>query len=230
MRKPNPNPKNPQRRLTEKQRRFAKEYLVDFNATRAAERAGYDTTPGGLRHMGSVLLSNPLVQAAIAEHRKKLIDSEGVSPEDVVRELKRLAFANMQDYMRVGPDGDPVLDFSGLTRAQAAALVEVTVDRYVEGRGEDARTVKRVKFKLADKLNALVNLGKHLGMFKEKTDITVHGRVEHVQPVFKIDELEGLSAAEREAVRGLLSNRARQPGAGPEGAGPVREPNAGGLH
>ena len=35
--------------------------------------------------------------------------------------------------MRIGPDGDPVLDFENLTRDQAAALQEVTVETYMEG-------------------------------------------------------------------------------------------------
>ena len=30
--------------LTDKQRRFAQEYVVDFNATQAATRAGYSST------------------------------------------------------------------------------------------------------------------------------------------------------------------------------------------
>jgi phage terminase small subunit len=77
----------------------------------------------------------------------------------------------MQDYMKAGPDGDPYLDFSGLTREQAAALVEVTVEDFKDGRGEDARDVRRVKFKLADKKAALVDIGKHLGMFKERVEL-----------------------------------------------------------
>jgi phage terminase small subunit len=64
-----------------------------------------------------------------------------------------------------------VLDFSGLTRDQAAALVEVTVENFLDGRGETAREVRRVKFKLADKRAALVDIGKHLGMFVEKSNI-----------------------------------------------------------
>jgi phage terminase small subunit len=46
--------------------------------------------------------------------------------------LGRIAFANLMDYMRIGPSGDPSLDWSGLTREQAAALTEVTVDDYIE--------------------------------------------------------------------------------------------------
>jgi phage terminase small subunit len=90
----------------------------------------------------------------------------------ILEELAKLAFANMADYMRVGADGDPVLDFSKLTRDQAAALVEVTVEDYLDGRGEDARKVRRVRFKLADKRGALVDLGKHLGIFKERVEHT----------------------------------------------------------
>ena len=78
----------------------------------------------------------------------------------------------MADYMRVGADGDPVLDFSKLTRDQAAVLTEVTVEDYVDGRGEDARQVRRVKFKLASKLVALELLGKHLGLFKDRVEHT----------------------------------------------------------
>jgi hypothetical protein len=60
------------------------------------------------------------------------------------------------------------------TRDQAAALVEVTVDDFRDGRGEDARNVRRIRFKLADKRAALVDLGKHFSFFKE--------RIEHSGP------------------------------------------------
>src|SRR5712691_2067473 len=36
-----------------------------------------------------------------------------------------MAYANMKDYMRAGQHGEPRLDFSELTRDQAAALQEV---------------------------------------------------------------------------------------------------------
>jgi phage terminase small subunit len=83
----------------------------------------------------------------------------------VVDELRKIAFANMAGYMRAQASGDPYLDFSMLTRDQAAALQEVTVDTYVEGHGEDVRDVRRIKFRLGEKRAALVDLGKHLGVF-----------------------------------------------------------------
>jgi phage terminase small subunit len=118
------------------------------------------------------LLGNAKVSARIAELKGIAAQASTIEATRVLHELAKLAFANMADYMRVGPDGDPVLDFSKLTRDQAAALVEVTVEDFLDGRGENARQVRRVKFKLADKRAALVDLGKHLGLFKDRVEHT----------------------------------------------------------
>jgi phage terminase small subunit len=156
--------------MTPKQQRFVEEYLVDLNATQAAIRAGYSSDTA--RQMGSENLSKPNIADAIAERRATLSAATGVTAERVIRELSLIGFANMQDYMRVGHEGDPVLDFSALTRDQAAALAEVTVEDFKDGRGEDARDVRRVKFKLSDKRAALVDLGRHLKLFTDKVEHT----------------------------------------------------------
>lgn len=157
-------------KLTPKQQKFIAEYLIDLNATQAAIRAGYSKKTAN--RIASETLSKPLVAAEVAFRQAKRADKLEITAEAVVAELAKLGFCNMQDYMRAGANGDPYLDFSALTRDQAAALSEVTVDDYVEGRGEDAREVKRVKFKLADKRAALVDLGRHLGLFKERVELT----------------------------------------------------------
>ena len=106
--------------------------------------------------------------AAVAAARARLRETFECTSEDIARELHRLGFANMADYIRVGANGDPYVDLSGLTREQAAAIAEVTVEDFLDGRGEDARDVRRVRFKLTDKRGALVDLAKLLGYFKEK--------------------------------------------------------------
>lgn len=156
--------------LNDKQRRFVDEYLKDLNATQAAIRAGYSKKTA--EQTASRLLSFVKVKEAIAEAMKNREKRTEITQDKVLRELAKIGFANMADYMRVGADGDPYLDFSKLTADQAAALVEVTVEDFKDGRGEDARDVRRVKFKLADKRAALVDIGKHLGMFKDKVEIT----------------------------------------------------------
>ena len=147
--------------------------IVEGSSGRAAYgAAGYRAKGVVADANASRLLTNAKVSARIAELKGLAAQASTVEATRVLTELAKLAFANMLDYMRVGPDGDPVLDFSKLTRDQAAALVEVTVEDYLDGRGEDARKVRRVRFKLADKRGALVDLGRHLGLFKERVEHT----------------------------------------------------------
>lgn len=156
--------------LSPKQRRFADEYLVDLNATQAAIRAGYSEKTA--KQIGSRLLTNVDIASAITSAQGKLSEKTGITAERVLNELALLGFANMKDYIRIGPDGDPYTSFEGLTRDQAAAIGELTVEDFKDGRGEDARDVRRVRFKMSDKRSALVDIGKHLGMFKEKVEHT----------------------------------------------------------
>ncbi len=156
--------------LSEKQKRFVAEYLIDLNATQAAIRAGYSAKTA--QQQGSRLLSNVVVQEELSRQQSKVAERLEISKERIVDELAKIGFANMLDYMRAGLDGDPYLDFSGLTRDQAAALSEVTVEDFKDGRGEDARDVRRVKFKLHDKKGALVDLAKMLGFIVEKHEHT----------------------------------------------------------
>jgi len=156
--------------MNTRQAMFVQEYLVDLNATQAAIRAGYSAKTAYAQ--ASRLLSDVKIAAAVTEAKAKRSERVGVSADNVLAELAKLGFANMADYMKPTPSGDPRLDFSALTRDQSAALTEVTVEDFVEGRGEDARDVRRVKFKLADKRAALVDIGKHLGMFIDRHEMT----------------------------------------------------------
>lgn len=120
----------------------------------------------------SRLLKNAGFAARIAELKGEAAKGAVMSAQQVLEGLSQLAGANMLDYMRVGADGDPVVDFANLTRDQAACLQEVTVETFLDGGGKDAREVRKVKFKLADKRAALVDLGRHYGLFKDKVEHT----------------------------------------------------------
>jgi len=156
--------------LTPKQQRFVDEYLIDLNATQAAIRAGYSVATA--EQQASRLLRNVKVAALVAERQASIARKLEITQELVARELALLGFANMLDYVSIGAEGDAFVDLSGLTREQAAAITEVVVEDFKDGRGEDARDVRRVKFKLADKRAALVDLGRHLGMFKDRVEHT----------------------------------------------------------
>jgi phage terminase small subunit len=154
--------------LTIKQNGFAMAYIESGNASEAYRRS-FDAgkmAPHSIEVEASRLLQNPEVSLRVeelqAEHRKR----HDITVDRILTELSKIGFSNMLDYVKVdGPDA--FVDLSTLTRDQAAAIQEVTVEDYKDGRGENARDVRRVKVKLSDKRAALVDLGKHLGMFKE---------------------------------------------------------------
>lgn len=106
---------------------------------------------------------------------EKVIERAAITTEQVIQELAKIGFANMLDYSRVTDEGDPFVDLSAVTRDQAAAISAFTIEDFKDGRGEDARDVRKVTFKLHDKRAALVDIGRHLGMFKDKVELTGAG-------------------------------------------------------
>ena len=150
--------------------------------------------------------------------------------ERVEVELGRIGFANMMDYMRVGPSGDPVLDFSKLTREQAAALTEVTVDDYVDGRGENARDVRKVKFKLGDKRAALMDIAKLFSWIVERRENKIVNEfdsmtTEEVEAWLDEQAERRMKVRERTHLRVVRGGRGRAPAEGGIGSPKPRTAN-----
>jgi phage terminase small subunit len=150
--------------------KFCHEYVVDMNGKQAAIRAGFSERSAAVT--ASQLLTKPNVKALVNKLTEKIVDKYEVNAERVIRELALLGFSNMQDYITITDKGDAFVDLSSLTRDQAAAIQEVIVDSYMEGRGADAREVKRTRFKLVDKKSSLETLARHLGLLREKVEVT----------------------------------------------------------
>lgn len=111
------------------------------------------------------LMKNPEFAARVSELKTVAADGAVLTARQVLEELTKIARANMQDFIEAE---FATKDISELTRDQAAALQEVTVETFMVGKGDEAREVRRVKFKLADKLGALSDLGRHYGLFTDK--------------------------------------------------------------
>lgn len=75
--------------LTTKQQRFVEEYMVDFNATQAAIRAGYSKKTADV--IGCENLGKPKIAKAIAERGRKLTEKADVTTTEIVEGLKREA-------------------------------------------------------------------------------------------------------------------------------------------
>jgi phage terminase small subunit len=139
---------------------FAQNIAMGLQNTDAYLKAGYyrNTNPasnGAINLLSKRLKARPHVRARIAEIVAKAAATAEITVERVLHELAVIAFANIQDYLGVE-------DFNSLTRDQKAPLREVTVE---ELRSGDKVASRLVKYKLSDKQAALVDLGKHFGMF-----------------------------------------------------------------
>lgn len=137
--------------------RFSREYLVDSNATRASISAGY--AENSAAQTGWYLLRLPKVVARIAELRAEITDKLEIKAEDVLSEVKAIAYANIHDFLDIGENGNARIDLARPTRAQFAAVESVQFD----GDG-------KIRLKLQPKLNALVKLGEHLGLWKSERE------------------------------------------------------------
>ena len=141
-------------------RAYAKAFKIDKEESNAGWRATCAIN-------GGILSEKRHIAAYVRYVREKIRARMEVTPERVLHELACMAYANMADFQVIQEDGTAVTDLSGLTREQFASVQEMTVDVYMEGKGEGAKEVKSVKLKLAPKIAALELLGKHMKLFTE---------------------------------------------------------------
>ena len=141
---------NKPRKLTDRQRRFVDEYLIDLNAVQAAIRAGY--AKKSAHENAYIILRRPGVnddiQTAMAERAART----HITQDRVLEELAAVAFFDPADMASVPMNGPE--DFSRLPKHARGAIA---------GWGWDSRGNFMVK--LTPKTPALVALAKHLGLF-----------------------------------------------------------------
>ena len=157
--------------LTPKQKIFADEYLIDLNATRAYKVAYPKVRKDeSARVNGSKLLTNTNVVAYIDERMKEREKRTEITQDRVLQELTKLGFF---DIRKLFDDSGKPVDISMLDDDPAACIAGLEVVDYFEGAGEDKEFVGYIKkYKLSDKLKALEMLGRHLGMFKDKLELS----------------------------------------------------------
>ena len=142
--------------------RFCQEYMIDLNQTQAYLRAGYKPkkTESAVES-ASRLSTNVKVRARIDELMAERSSRTGVTADRVVRELARIAFL---DPTRLA-DMDSATIQDDASEDDRAAIASIKVKS-----GEDF-TEREIKF--ADKLKALEQLGRHLGMFKDDVNLNI---------------------------------------------------------
>lgn len=148
--------------MTNKQKRFCDEYMIDLNGAAAAIRSGYSTKSA--RQIGSENLTKPDIRARIDRALAEQSRRTGVTADRVVRELARVAFANSQDVI----DFDSATIKPDATRDDTVAISSVKVKTIPMPDGDG---VER-EIKMADKLKALELLGRRLGLFTDNVNVS----------------------------------------------------------
>lgn len=148
--------------LTQKQRLFVDEYLIDLNATQAAIRAGY--SPNNADKIGSELLGKTRVSDAIKTAMAERSKRTGINQDRILMELAKIALVNPEnvvnfDEAKIREDALP---------EDLAAVASVKVKRFPTKDGEGIE--REIKF--YDKTKALDLAGRHLGMFKDKLELS----------------------------------------------------------
>lgn len=114
--------------LTEKQRRFVLALLENPGVTqgRAAELAGYENSPGGMRVMGHYCAHHPGVQAALREEAGKRLNSMSVIAANVMMDIMLSEDAAPKDKLKAAM---AVLDRTGFAAAQTINVNKTVTDR-----------------------------------------------------------------------------------------------------
>lgn len=89
--------------LTDKQKAFVAEYLVDLNATQAAIRAGYSSKTAA--RIAVELLNKTQVAAAIQQAQAQREKRTLITADRVLTELARIAFADARAVVEWGKVG-----------------------------------------------------------------------------------------------------------------------------
>jgi phage terminase small subunit len=152
------------RPLNARQQAFVREYLVDRVAVSAARRAGY----GSPEVAGPRMLRNALIHAAVVQAESQQAKRLEVKADDVISEIKRLAFSNIPDaLLSNGGRGMSTADLKALPPEVSRAISSVEMDVDAEG------TPFVAKIKFWDKGRALDQLARHLSLYHDKVELSV---------------------------------------------------------
>ncbi len=172
--------------LTTNQKRFVNEYLIDLNGTRAY-KAAYPGVKSDKTAAAAAtrMLRNVKVQEYIEKRMKDREKRTEITQDRVLEELAAIAFANASDFAKVVEKQAVITLESGkripLTDETGKPVmikdVElILTDNLLPEQKKALSGIKHGKHGIevasCDKVRALELLGRHLGMFKDKVEVS----------------------------------------------------------
>lgn len=136
---------------------FCQQYSIDSNGKRSAIAAGYSKKTAEVR--ASQLLRILKVAERVRRLQLEISALCGVDAKRLMEEWKKIGFANMK---RIMSGGNAIKDISQLPEEVTAAIESVSVSKTARG--------KNVKVTMHSKVNALENMGKHVGFYRKDNE------------------------------------------------------------
>lgn len=167
--------------LTKQQKLFVNEYLIDLNATRAYKMAYPSCKKDeSAAANGSRLLRIAKVEDYIQERMKKREKRTEITQDRVLKELAKIGFADITDFVMI--DGSYV---------KVRPTSEIPPDKIgaIAGIKEGANGIE---VKLNSKDRALELIGRHLGMWKDKVEMSGNVNINNPYAGLTTDELKKL--------------------------------------
>lgn len=181
--------KPPPPKLPIRQFLFIDEYLVDFNASAAALRAGY--SPKTAKSIGCSLLKKRQIKSRIAKRKGELRKKIKITQEYVAERLKK--FESFDVRKLLDKDGNP-LSIHKLDDETAKIIQGFEIVETIHGTGDNQYTSKRYKYKLVDRKSSNDSLSKLLGLNEpERKELSVEGLVVEIIQSFNDAENKNTS-------------------------------------
>ena len=145
--------------LTDKQIRFCEEYLIDLNATQAAIRAGYSEKTAN--EQGAQNLAKLSIQEKVQELIAERSSRTQITADHVLKEFWSIAQDDIKNYLSFYTHTDVTLkvELKNSADIDTKNIGEISL-------GKDGQ----FKFKRYCRDNALLQVGRHLGMFTDNVN------------------------------------------------------------
>jgi len=159
--------------LTDKQRTAVDEYMINgFNIQAALLAAGY--TASSANNSDETWYRNKELQKYLKKRKAIIAEKHQLTEDWVIQRLMQRADSGrlLAKFKKIDEDGQLFWDFTGATDHELALVSAIGMELAKSGRGDGAIDVKRVKVQEADAHAALMALGRHLGIFNDKLEVT----------------------------------------------------------
>ncbi|MDD5363602.1 MAG: terminase small subunit [Ignavibacteria bacterium] len=153
--------------LSDKHKLFVSEYVKNnCNATKAY-MAVYDVDSESARRLGSLLLTNIDIKAAVNKEIDRILSDKKELTLQVINEYKKIAFSDMSQYI------DPMTGENVINEnTEKAVIKSIQFDTVRNPNKDNPEYREKFKFELYNKQNALDSISKLVLGLSEKHELT----------------------------------------------------------